>query len=67
MFNKTEMLQIKWGRNDRWQDRAGAGFTSGSRGKGRLQNRQSKAVKGKRLISESNRRAAMKAAEILSI
>jgi hypothetical protein len=67
MFNKTEMLQIKLGRNDRWQDRAGAGFTSGSRVKGMLQNRQSKAVKSGNLISKSSRKAAMKAAKVLSI
>jgi hypothetical protein len=67
VFNKTEMLQIRWGRNDRWQDRAGAGFTSGSRGKVILQIRQDKGVKGGRLISKSSRKAAMKAAKVLSI
>jgi len=67
MFNKTEMIQMKLGRNDRWQDHGGAGFTSGSPIKGKLQNRQSKAVKGGKLISKSNRRTAMKAAKVLSI
>jgi hypothetical protein len=66
VFNKTEMIQMKLGRNDRWQDRDGAGFTSGSPIGGKLQNRQSKAVKGGTLISGSNRRIAMKAAKALS-
>ena len=63
MFNKTEALQIKWGRNDRWQDRAGAGFTSGRRRKATLRSAQGEAVKGGRLISESNRKAAIEAAK----
>ena len=66
MFNKTETLQIRWGRNDRWQDRAGAGFTSGPRRKGTLRNAQGDGVKGGKLISRSNRRAAVEAAKVLS-
>ena len=62
MFNKTETLQIRWGRNERWQDRTGAGFTSGRRRKPTLRNAQGKAVKGGKLISRSNREAARKAA-----
>ena len=66
MFNKTEMVQMKLGRNNRWQDRDGAGFTPVRPVKGLLRNRRSKAVKGDKLISRSSRIKAMKAARILT-
>lgn len=65
MFNKTEMLQLELGRNDRWQDKAGGGFTSGSSVEGGLRTRRSNAIRGGRSISQSNRKAAMKAARLL--
>lgn len=65
MFNRTEALQIRWGRNDRWQDRAGVGFTSGPRRKATLVSGRGRAVKGGKLISKSNRKAAIEAARVV--
>ena len=66
MFNKTEMIQMKLGRNNRWQDRDGAGFTPVRPVRAILRNRRGKAVKGDKLISRSNRIIAMKATRMVT-
>jgi hypothetical protein len=56
MFNKTEKLQDKLGRNDRWKDRTGSEHSSLLYAHV-IRKSNGKLVKAKKIISNSNKRA----------